>query len=206
MPSVQPNEMDGSMVELEFTGARQKMPTPRDQTRQQVARTRSNSRGRLTHAKRTGRHLTTDDGTPTRQWADSEGFVDTPIGKGPATALLSPRRFSDVGAVGGLRAELLPPPLLTQWENDQADRPHQEAMEQFYSIEAGEPNGVSTPNDDAASTSSLITQETSQVDQPEDHHDQLTQEASIGNFTLQPIETVRLRRIETMAEETMVRD
>ena len=76
-------------------------------------------------------------------------------------------------------------------------------MDRYYSIEAGEPNDVSTPNDGAASTSSSITQETGLVDHPEDHPDQLTQEASTGNFTFQPMETVRLRRIETMAEETL---
>ena len=65
-------------------------------------------------------------------------------------------------------------------------------MEGYYSIEAGQPNDVSMPNDDAASTSSLITQKTGLVDQPEDPLPQLTHEASTGNFTLQPIETVRL--------------
>ena len=78
-------------------------------------------------------------------------------------------------------------------------------MDRYYSIEAGEPNDVSTPNDDAASTSSSITQETVPVDHPEDHRDQLTQEASTGNFTLQLLETNRLRRIETMEEETLAR-
>ena len=110
MPSVQPNEMDGSMIELELTGARRKRPTPRDQTRQQVARTRRYSRGRLTQAKRTGQHPSTDDVMPMRQRAYSKGFVDTPIGQGPTTALHSPRQPSDVGAIGGLRAELLSTP------------------------------------------------------------------------------------------------
>ena len=108
MLSVQPNEIDASF-EIELTGARRKRPTPRDQTRQQVARTRSHSMGRLTQAKRAGQHLITDDRTPSRQREDSEGFVDTPIGQGPATTLHFPRQFSDVGAVGGL----LPPPPLT---------------------------------------------------------------------------------------------
>ena len=76
-------------------------------------------------------------------------------------------------------------------------------MDHHYSIEAGEPNDVSTPNDDAASTSSYITQAPGPVDHPEDHRDQLTQEASTGNFTLQPMETIRLRRIETMQEKTL---
>ena len=70
-------------------------------------------------------------------------------------------------------------------------------MERYYTIDAGEPNDVSTPKDDAASTSSMI----NQVDLPGDHRDQLTHGASTGDFVLQPMETVPLRRIETMAEE-----
>ena len=76
-------------------------------------------------------------------------------------------------------------------------------MDLQHFIDAGEPNDVSTPNDDAASTSSIITQESGPVDRPEDHRDQLTQEVSTGNLTLQPMETVRLRRIKTMQEETL---
>ena len=76
-------------------------------------------------------------------------------------------------------------------------------MERYYTIQAGEPNDVSMPNDDAASTSSIINQETGQVDQPEDHQDQLTHGASTGDFILQPMETVRLRQIKTMAEEPL---
>ena len=131
-------------IELELTGPRRKKPANRDQARQQVTRTRSNSRGRLTQAKRAGRqaHLTTDDLTPIRQRADSVGFVDTPIGQGPATALISPRRFSDAGAVGGLPADLVPPPPLTQQESEQVDRLYQEMVERFYTIEAGDPTRV----------------------------------------------------------------
>ena len=80
---------------------------------------------------------------------------------------------------------------------------YQETLERYYTINAGEPNDVSTPNDDAASTSSVINQETGQVDLPEDHRDQLTHGASTGDFVLQPMETVCLRRIETMAEEPL---
>ena len=90
---------------------------------------------------------------------------------------------------------------LCQQESDQVDRLYQETMERFYTMEAGEPNDLSMPNDDAASTSSIINQDTGQVDQPDDHRDQLTHEVSTGNFTLQPIETVRLICIKTMAEE-----
>ena len=41
-----------------------------------------------------------DDSTPTRMRTDSTDFVDTPIGMGPATALTSPTRYSEIGAVG----------------------------------------------------------------------------------------------------------
>ena len=41
-----------------------------------------------------------DDSTPTRQRTDSIDFVDTPIGMGPATALTSPTRYSEMGTVG----------------------------------------------------------------------------------------------------------
>ena len=131
--------MDAS-IELELTGACRKKPAARDQTRQQVARTRSNSRGQLPQAKRAGRglHLTTDDVTPIRPRADSVGFVDTPIGQGPAMALISPLRFSDAGAVGGLMADLVPPSPLNQQESDQVDRLYQEMMERFYTIDAWE--------------------------------------------------------------------
>ena len=135
MSSVQRNEMDES-YEVELTGARRRSPTPRDQTRQQVARTRSYSRGRLTQAKRNGQHLTLDDNTHSRQRADSVGFVDTPIGQGPATALHSPRQISALGAVGGLLP--LPPP-----ESDLEDRlPHQESMDLQHLINFDEPNGT----------------------------------------------------------------
>ena len=128
-----------------------------------------------------------------------EGFVDTPIGQGPATTLHSPRRFSDAGAIGGL----LPLPLLTQPESDLEDRlPCQESIDLQHLIDIDKPNSVSTPNDDAASTSSIINEESGPVDQPEDHRDQLNQEASLGNFPLHPMETVQPRRIETMQDET----
>ena len=182
MPSVQPNEMDASIDRRKMKEAH-----TRDQTLQQVAQTRSYSRGWLTQAKRNGQHLTTDDNTLSRQWVDSEGFVDTPIGQGPATALHSPGQLSAPGAVGGLL------PL-----------PHQESMDLQHLIDVDEPNGVSMPDDDAASTSRLIHEESGQVDPPEDHHDRLAQEAGLGNLPPCPLEAVRLRRIETLQDESLV--
>ena len=94
----------------------------REQIRQQVDRSRSNSRGRSILAKRVGRGIEIDtyDTMPFRPRAESVGFVDTPIGMDPATLLLPPRRLSDLGAAGGSMVELsLPPPWMTgkekQW-------------------------------------------------------------------------------------------
>ena len=114
MPPVQPKTRDASM-ELELTGARRKKPATREQIRQQV-RSRSNSRGWLTQARRASRgtHHSTDDITPNRPRAESVGFVDTLIGEGPATTLTSPHPFSEAGAVGGTVMELTMPPPLDQ--------------------------------------------------------------------------------------------
>ena len=57
-----------------------------------------------------GVKIETDDMTPFHPRAESAGFVDTPIGMGPATPLLSPRWLSDLGAAGGSMVELLIPP------------------------------------------------------------------------------------------------
>ena len=64
------------------------------------------------------------------------------------------------------------------------------------------PNSVSTPNDDAASTSSLIHEESEPVGPRQDHRDQLAQEAGPGNLPPRPLEAVRLRRIETLQDES----
>ena len=82
------------------------------------------------------------------------------------------------------------------------DRLYQETMDNFYTIGAGNPNEVSTPNDDAASTSSIADQEFMKVEPHPGPQDQLSQWISRGDFNLQSMVTVRLRRIETMAEET----
>ena len=55
-------------------------------------------------------------------------------------------------------------------------------MDLQHLIDVDEPNGVSTPNDDAASTSSLIHKESGPVGPRQDHHDQLAQEASLRNL------------------------
>ena len=120
--------------------------------------------------------------TPIRPWSESVEFVDTTIGKGPVTALIYPRRFSAAGAVGGTVADLMLPPPINQQESEAVDWLYQETMERFYTIEAEEPNDVSTPNDDAASTSSIVNQEFELVDPTLGPQDQLTQGVSTGDF------------------------
>ena len=83
-------------------GARPKTQAARERARLQMERTRSNSRGRSVHTRRTRGSAAEieDDSTPTRPRTDSTDLVDTPIGMGPATALTSPTRYSDIGTAG----------------------------------------------------------------------------------------------------------
>ena len=83
-------------------GARPKTRAARERARLQMERTRSNSRGHSIHTRRTRASAAEieDDSTPTRPRTDSIDFVDTPIGMGPATALTSPTRYSDIGTAG----------------------------------------------------------------------------------------------------------
>ena len=83
-------------------GARPKQSVAREQARQQMERSRSNSRGRSIMTRRTRGSAAEleDESTPIRPRTDSVGFIDTPIGMGPATTLMSPRRYSELGTVG----------------------------------------------------------------------------------------------------------
>ena len=83
-------------------GACPKQSIAHERARLQMERTRSNSRGRSIHTRRTRGSAAEieDDSTPTRLRTDSIDFVDTPIGMGPATALTSPTRYSDIGTAG----------------------------------------------------------------------------------------------------------
>ena len=67
-----------------------------------TALSRSNSRGRsiLTRRTRGSAAEIEDDSAPTRPRTESTDFVDTPIGMGPATALTSPMRYSEIGTAG----------------------------------------------------------------------------------------------------------
>ena len=94
-----------------------------------------------------------DESTPIRPRTDSVGFIDTPIGMGPATTLMSPRRYNELGAVGveltteparaaalpGAAALPVPPPR---------DRHH--ALRDSVSLET---------DDDSASTSVIMDSE-----------------------------------------------
>ena len=74
----------------------------------------------------------------------------------------------------------------------------------FNTIGVGGPNDASTPNDNAASTSSSIDQELLTVDPVMSSHGELPQGASREPFNLESMETVRLRRTETITEESLV--
>ena len=96
-------------------GARPKQAVACELNRQRMDRSRSsNSRGRSVLSKRIGRgaaELDMDDrSTPIRPRSGSVRFIDTPLGMGPATTLMSPRRYSNLGAVGGEVLELISGP------------------------------------------------------------------------------------------------
>ena len=104
--------MDENMPML--IGARPKQAVARELNRQRMDRSRSNSRGRSVLSKRIGRgaaELDMDgESTPNRPRSGYVGFIDTPLGMGPATTLISPRRYSNLGAVGGEVLELTSEP------------------------------------------------------------------------------------------------
>ena len=81
----------------------------------------------------------------------SVGFVDKPIGMGPATTLLSPRRYN-LGAAGGKVLELIAPPSIADKEGEAVDRLYQDAMEQCYRIR----DSVSTDAGEDSTSTSII--------------------------------------------------
>ena len=103
MSAVQQILMDDASL---LVGARPKRSIAQkwEKIRCKVDQSRSNNvEGRSILAKRDGRgaKIEADYMTPFLPRADSAGFVDTPMGMGPATTLLSPRWLSELGAVGG---------------------------------------------------------------------------------------------------------
>ena len=162
-----------------------------------IQRSRSHSRGRSVLAKRIGRGAEIEaDDTPFCPRSDSAGFVDTPIGMVPATALHCPRRLHDLGAVGGQRREVNLPPPFNNLVEDNVDRLYQETLEDFYS-KVTTTTYVADHGDETASTSSmqepdyvvLHIVQTSNV---------LLPNSGGSNIVLQTMETVRLRRQDAM--------
>ena len=135
-----------------LVGARPKQAIARKQNRQRMDRSRSNSRGRSVLSKRIGRgaEIEIDESTPIRPRSGSVGCIDTPIGMGPATALISPRWYSNLGDVGGEVLELIVPPSTTDKEGETADLPYSEPPQRCYKMR----DSVSTDaGEDSASTS-----------------------------------------------------
>ena len=167
-----------------------------EQNQQQIQRSRSHNRGRSVLAKRIGQGAEIEaDDTPFCPRSDSAGFVDTPIGMGPTTALHSPRRLHDLGAVGGQRREVNLRPPLDNLEGDAVDRLYQETLEDFYSTGTNE--NLADHGDETASTSRI-----QEPDYVVLHNDQTTDvslpNSGGSNIVLQPMETVRLRRQDAM--------
>ena len=75
-----------------------------------------------------------DESAPIRPRSGSVGLIDTPIDMGPATALISPRRYSNLEAVGGEVLELIAPPPMTDKEGEAVDQLYQEPLEQCYTV------------------------------------------------------------------------
>ena len=119
-----------------LVGARPKLTIAREQNRQRIDQSRSNSQGRSVLSKRIGRgaKIDMDESIPIRPRSGSVGFVDTPIDMGPATTLLSPRRYSNLGAVGGEVLELIVPPQTADKEGEAVDQLYQDTMEQCYRV------------------------------------------------------------------------
>ena len=93
-----------------------------------------------------------DESTPIRPRSGSVGFVDTPIGMGPTTTLISPRRYSNLGAVGGEVLELIAPPPMTDKDREAVDRLYQDTMEQCYQFR----DSVSTAAGKDSTSTSII--------------------------------------------------
>lgn len=115
---------DETVVHVE---ARPKQQTVvrREQDRAQIHRTRSKSRGRALQEKRKeqGANMSESEISPIRHRSESVGLADTPIGQGPSTALMSPRRYSELGATSGEQLELHAPLRMTGTEDHTDDQP-----------------------------------------------------------------------------------
>ena len=119
-----------------LVGARPKQAIAHEQNRQRMDRSRSNSGGRSILSKRIGHgaEIEMDESTPITPRSGSVEFIDTPIGMGPATALISPRRYSNLGAIGGEGLELIVPPSTMEKEGESADLPYPEPLQGCYTM------------------------------------------------------------------------
>ena len=100
-----------------------------------------------------------DESTPIRPRSGSVGFIDTPLGMGPATTLRSPRHYSNLGAVGGEVLELTSQPSATFGEA--AALPPLQPRERHHAMR----DSVSTNvGDDSASTSVIMDSEYMVID------------------------------------------
>ena len=139
-------------------GARPKQSIARERNRQRMERSRSNSRGRSVLSRRMARgsaaELDMDDkSTPIRPRSGSVGFIDTTIGMGPATTLMSPRRYSNLGATGGEVLELVSAP---PGPAGAAALPLLQPRERHHALR----DSISTePENDSASTSVIMDSE-----------------------------------------------
>ena len=77
-------------------------------------------------------------------------------------------------------------------------------MGQFYTIRGREPKDASTPDGNAASTSNSIDQEFLVVNPVVSSQEELPPGVSREPCNLKSLETIQLRRIETMTEESLI--
>ena len=102
-----------------------------------------------------------DESTPIRPRSGSVGFIDTPMGMGPATTLMSPRRYSNLGAVGGEVLELTSEPPAPAGAAAAAALPLLQPRERHHAMR----DSISTNiRDDSASTSVIMDSEYVVVD------------------------------------------
>ena len=138
-------------------GARPKQSIARERNRQRMDRSRSNSRGRSILSRRIGHgsaELDMDDeSAPIRPRSGSVRFINTPIGMGPATTLMSPRRYSNLGATGGEVLELISAP---PGPDGAAALPLLQPRERHHALR----DSISTePENESASTSIIMDSE-----------------------------------------------
>ena len=125
-----------------------------------------------------------DKSTPIRPRSGSVEFIDTPIGMGPATTLMSPRRYSNLGAVGGEVLELISGPPAPTGATAPPALPRLQPRKRHHAMR----DSISTDlGDDSASTSVIMDSEyvvldnhTDTVIQSSNQNDQLSPTDAAG--------------------------